>query len=58
MWEYNRFEFKYKLISELIDELNKIGKDNWEVIHYEENKPPKFGEDWISIVIVKRFKPA
>ena len=58
MWEYNRFEFKFKIIKELIDELNKIGTENWEVIYYKETKPPKFGGDWITVIIVKRLKPA
>jgi len=58
MWEYNRFEFKFKIIKELIDELNKIGTENWEVIYYQETKPPKFGGDWITVIIVKRLKPA
>jgi len=58
MWEYNRFEFKYHLINELITELNKLGKEDWEIIYYQETKPPKFGDDWISIVLTKRLKPA
>jgi hypothetical protein len=58
MWEYNRFEFKLKGISELIDKLNRLGTDDWDIIYYREIKPPKFGEDWIIVVIVKRLKPA
>jgi hypothetical protein len=58
MWEYNRFEFKLKGINELIDKLNRLGTDDWGIIYYQETKPPKFGEDWIIVVIVKRLKPA
>jgi len=58
MWEYNRFEFKFKTNFELVNKLNNIGIDNWEIIFYQETKPPKFNDDWISIIIVKRLKTA
>jgi hypothetical protein len=56
MWEYNRFEIKHSTINELIDELNKLGADNWEIIFYEEKKPEKFGDNWITTILVKRSK--
>jgi hypothetical protein len=55
-WEYDRIEVKFKLVQELIDELNKLGANGWEIIHYEEKKPKKFGDNYETIVIVKRFK--
>jgi hypothetical protein len=58
MWEYNRFEIKHKSVTELINELNKLGTENWEIIHYEEKKPEKFGDNWITLVLTKRNKPA
>lgn len=58
MWEYNRFELKVKTINELIIELNKLGAQDWEIIHYEEQKPKKFGDNYEIIIIVKRLKPA
>jgi hypothetical protein len=57
-WEYDRVEIKFKLVKDLIDELNILGADDWEIIHYEEKKPKKFGDDYESIIIVKRLKPA
>lgn len=38
MWEYKKISFKYLLVQELIDELNKCGDENWELIHYQESK--------------------
>lgn len=58
MWEYCRFEFKTDTINELIIKLNKLGDENWEIIHYEEQKPKKFGEHYEIIIILKRLKPA
>jgi len=58
MWEYNRVEIKFKFAKELIDNLNKLGEENWDIIYYNETKPPKFGDDWIAIVLTKRKKPA
>jgi len=56
MWEYDRFTFKYNIMKDLIDKLNKLGEDNWEIIYYKEEKPPNFGEKWICTVLVKRLK--
>jgi hypothetical protein len=56
MWEYNRFEVKYKSINELIEGLNKLGAENWEVFYYVEKKSEKFGDDSICTVITKRLK--
>lgn len=58
MWEYNRFEIKHNNISELVNELNKLGAENWEIIYYVEKKPEKFGDHWISTILTKRLKPA
>jgi hypothetical protein len=55
MWEYDRFEIKHKTTNELINELNKIGSKDWEVFHYVEYKPERFGENYTSIVLTKRL---
>lgn len=57
MWEYNRIESKFKAVHEISIELNKLGADGWEIISYQETKPPKFGDDWEVIVFAKRLKP-
>lgn len=54
MWEYNRKEIVSKNPSEFISELNLLGADGWEIIHYLETKPKKFGADWNIIVLLKR----
>jgi len=56
MWEYNRIEISVGSKHEIVEELNNLGEEDWELIHYGENKPEKFGDDWISVVIVKRLK--
>ena len=53
-WIYNRSKIEFSLVQELLDELNKFGANGWEVIHYEEKKPPKFGEKYESIVLLKK----
>ena len=58
MWEYDRKIIEFKTVKELLDELNTLGADSWEIINYEETKPKKFGEKRESIIIVKRLKPA
>ena len=56
MWEYDRKIIEFKTVKELLDELNTLGADNWEIINYEETKPKKFGEKRETIVVVKRLK--
>ncbi len=58
MWEYNRFVVEFNYSKELLDKLNKIGEQGWEIIYYQETKPPKFGDKWISTVLTKKLKPA
>jgi len=58
MWEYDRVEIKHKSINEMLKELNRLGAENWEVFHYMEHKPEKFGGDYTTIVLLKRIKPA
>ncbi len=54
MWEYDRITIKFFTISELTDNLNKIGAEGWEIIKYDEIKPEKFGDVISAILIVKR----
>lgn len=54
MWEYDRIEFEAQIISEIINNMNKLGKDGWDIIYYEEKKPERFGLAYNIILIVKR----
>jgi len=56
MWQYKRVEYKFQNINELDTLLNKEGDDGWEIIHYQETKPIKFGSDYTLIVLYKRVK--
>ena len=56
MWEYDRKIIEFKTVKELLDELNALGADKWEIINYEETRPKKFGEKRESIVLIKRLK--
>jgi len=53
-WIYNRSKIEFSLVQELLDELNKFGANGWEVINYEEKKPSKFGDNYESIVLLKK----
>jgi hypothetical protein len=57
-WEYDRKKIEFGKEADLIEKLNTLGADGWEIIHYEEKKPEKFGGKYESIIIVKRLKPA
>ena len=57
-WEYDRRRIEFDKVQSLLDELNALGADDWEIISYEEKKPEKFGGKYESIIIVKRLKPA
>ena len=54
MWEYQRQNYVFKLLSELEEKLNQEGSKGWEVIFYQEQKPEKFGDDFKSTVLYKR----
>ena len=56
IWEYDRKLIKFKLVQELLDELNTLGANGWEIIYYEEKKPKKFGDVFESIVLLKKEK--
>ena len=45
-------------ISTIINELNILGYDAWEIISYDEIKPKKFGDRYVVTIIIKRLKPA
>jgi len=53
-WEYNRIKIEFSKIQDLVNELNILGADGWEIIYYQETKPKKFGDNYEVIVIVKR----
>lgn len=54
MWEYNRLNVKIKIISELIEYMNNLGRNGWEIFYYNEIKPDKFGSPYKITLIVKR----
>ena len=56
MWEYRRIEYGLKFYGEIESLLNKEGKKRWEVVHYNEEKPEKFGSDIKLTVLYKRKK--
>ena len=56
MWEYDRISFEAKTILQIVDNLNKLGAENWEIIYYDEKKPEKYGLPYNVILLVKRLK--
>lgn len=56
MWEYKRVEYKLKHYGEIDTVLNIEGKNRWEIIHYYEQKPERFGMDFTLIILYKRKK--
>jgi len=56
MWEYKMVYVRYRMFLELTEELNKWGKEDWEVIHFEEEKPEKYGNEYNAKVLFKRLK--
>lgn len=56
MWEYLRKEIGYKLISDINEELNILGADNWEIIYYQESPAEKFGGTMFVKLLLKRNK--
>ena len=56
MWEYERKDFKFRWYADLVTFLNEKGKESWEVIWYEEEKPEKFGVEMTAKMLFKRLK--
>jgi hypothetical protein len=56
MWEYKLIYIKYRLFQELVDELNKYGADNWDIVHYQEEKPEKYNSEYNAKILLKRPK--
>lgn len=55
MWEYNMVYLSFKNKDELKTELNKYGKDNWEIIFYsDDEKQEKFSRTTSARIIFKR----
>jgi len=55
MWEYKRKDFKFKIYSDLISELNKDGQEKWEIISYQEEKLEKYDMFTIAKILYKRL---
>ncbi len=56
MWEYNRFTKEIIKISDLIDFMNELGSNNWEIIYYNETKEKKINSPYIITIIAKKNK--
>ncbi|HPC09628.1 MAG TPA: hypothetical protein PLN85_00985 [archaeon] len=56
MWEYNRFTKEIIKISDLIDFMNELGSNNWEIIYYNETKEKKINSPYIITIIAKKIK--
>jgi hypothetical protein len=55
MWEYLKKEIEFNIDYELINILNKDGKDGWEAVSYDETiKTEKYGIKHYAIVLYKR----
>lgn len=54
MWEYQRLEFEINKLIDLNIKLTELGKNNWEVIYYNEIKPERFGNPYKIIILIKR----
>lgn len=52
--EYKRLKYELKSEYEVDDILNNEGKDGWDVVYYNETKPPKFGDPFKLIVVYKK----
>ena len=37
MWEYQRLSFSNLITKDVLEQINKCGENNWEVIQYVEN---------------------
>jgi len=55
-WEYDRKKIESDKIQDILDELNILGTNGWEIIWYEEKKPEKFGGNYECIVLFKKRK--
>jgi len=54
MWEYDRVVIKFKQNDELLERINHLGANGWEIISYIENTPKKFSDSWESTILIKR----
>ena len=57
MWEYKRKDIKFRIYNELTDAVNVEGKDKWEIIFYEEEKPTSYSGEYTARILFKRLKP-
>lgn len=56
MWEYCRISIDLNKINDIEDILNNYGLDGWEIIHYREMEPIKFGAQYNCTILFKRIK--
>ena len=56
MWEYNRIVIQYKNSTDLIEKLNILGNDNWEIISFDDKPPKKYGDFSECVILFKRIK--
>jgi len=55
-WEYDRRTINFKSAQALLEGLNALGASGWEIIWYKETKPKRFGDEFESIVLIKKMK--
>lgn len=53
-WQYKFEVIKTAKKNMLIQKLNELGSEGWEIVHYNENPPIKFGEEIIYNILLKR----
>jgi hypothetical protein len=57
-FEYKTIDTKYPDKYKIVEELNTLGSEGWEVVNYKEQQPEKFGGEWKYNVLLKRAKPS
>lgn len=55
MWEYKRKNYNFRLHSDIVEALNIEGKENWEVIFYQEEKRKEYDYETTAKVLFKRL---
>lgn len=55
-WQYKTINKKHRNKNLLTEELNELGSQGWEVVHYNETPPDYFGGEWNFSVLLKRQK--
>lgn len=59
MWEYKRINLYSKTPDEVMQIINELGEEGWEIIHYDEKGADSITEikEASYFIIMKRLKP-